>query len=59
MVNVIVNQSGDYLVVESTDGKRVYESHSIHPFDLVGILKRLGIDSEYIVVTDDEMEDIC
>lgn len=59
MVNVIVNESGDYVIVESTDGNRVYEGHSIHPFDLVGILVRLGINSEYIVLTDDNMEEIC
>lgn len=62
MIRVITNSngSGDWVVVRSgaRDGfETLHEGHRITPMDLVMILQNLGVHTELVEVTDEQMEE--
>lgn len=63
MIQVITNSngSGDWINVRSVGQlgfEVLHEGHRIGPMDLVMILQNLGIHSELVELTDEEMENV-
>ena len=58
MINIVSNSngSGDWVVVEK-DGEELFSGHRIGPMDLSAILEQLGLETDLIAVTDEEMEE--
>ena len=58
MINIVFNSngSGDWVVVEK-DGQELFSGHRVSPMDLGAILEQLGLETDLIAVTDEEMEE--
>jgi hypothetical protein len=59
MIDVVTNslESGDWIVVRH-EGQTLHSGHRISAMDLVSIFEQLGLDADYIAVTDDDMEEM-
>lgn len=60
MISVITNSlgSGDWIVVRDEDESEVlFSGHRITPLELAGILEQLGHNTDFVGVTDEQMEE--
>lgn len=54
-LKIITNVSGDYEIIQA-DGDIIWSGHSIPHYVFLGILANLGVETETIEISDEEME---
>lgn len=62
MIRVVTNSqgSGDWTTVQiggRDEFEELHSGHRITPFDLVEILRRVGVQAQLVEVSDEEMEE--
>jgi hypothetical protein len=58
MIKVITNGmgSGDWIVVKQ-NGSELFSGHRITPMELLSILEQLGLETDFVELTDEELEE--
>lgn len=58
MIKVITNSmgSGDWVIVEQNGGE-LFSGHSISVMELLSILEQLGHETDFVEVTDEQLEE--
>ena len=58
MIKVITNSmgSGDWIVVEQ-NGSELFSGHRISVMELLSILEQLGHETDFVELTDEELEE--
>ena len=57
-IELITNESGDWEMAK-IDGTAMYSGHRLYMDDYASILKDIGLDVEYKIISDEEMEEIA
>ena len=58
MIKIITNSlgSGDWVVVQNSD-EELFSGHRVSPMELSSILEQLGLETDLVEVTDEQMEE--